>query len=146
MREFGHRVAGATYRPRPGSYAVLLDGEGRVAVLRTPKGVTLPGGSADPGETPEATLRREVLEECGHAVEIARALGHAVEYVDAGSEGLIAKEGAFFQGTLGAFVAHPIEADHRLAWLPGGAAVEQLTHGSHAWAVGRALEARDDDR
>ncbi len=98
MLEFGTCVDGRVYRPRPGSYAVLLDDRGRIAVLRTPKGFFLPGGGADPGESPETTVRREVLEESGHEIAIEHALGRAIEYVDAGTEGCFAKECSFFQG------------------------------------------------
>jgi len=136
---FGGRTPGMRYRPRPGTYAVILDGADRLAVMRTPKGVFLPGGGADPGETPEATLRREALEECGHALEPARRLAFAVERVaddqDQGGTGGVKKECTFFEARLGFRVAAPVEHDHELVWMPVRQAIAQLTHRSQAWAV-----------
>jgi 8-oxo-dGTP pyrophosphatase MutT (NUDIX family) len=141
VREFGQRRLDVEYRVRPGSYAVILDAARRVAVFRTPKGTFLPGGRADPGETPEATLAREVREECGREVEILQPLGNAVEYVDAGGEGFLAKRGAFFLARMreGRPPVGPGEADHHLAWVPPGVAARELRYGSQVWAVAQAV-------
>ena len=57
--------------------AVVLCGE-RVLVCRNSDAVhALPGGRREPGETFEETLRREVLEETGYAIERPRLLGTA---------------------------------------------------------------------
>lgn len=57
--------------------AVVLCGE-RVLVCRNPGAVhALPGGRREPDETFEETLRREVLEETGYAIERPRRLGVA---------------------------------------------------------------------
>ena len=88
---FGERVAGVNYRERPGSYAILIDEGGRVAVMCTPSGRHLPGGGADPGETPEQTLVREVREECGLTVSSAHWLGRATQNLYAPGEGYFAK-------------------------------------------------------
>ena len=81
-------------------------------------------------------LRREILEECGHAVEIVRPLGLAIEYVFAEGEGYLAKQCSFFEARFGPRVAQPTETDHELIWLPIPDALEKLTHRSQAWAVG----------
>jgi ADP-ribose pyrophosphatase YjhB (NUDIX family) len=57
--------------------AVVLCGE-RVLVCRNPDAVhALPGGRREPGESFEETLRREVMEETGYAIERPRPLGIA---------------------------------------------------------------------
>jgi 8-oxo-dGTP diphosphatase len=136
--EFGDRVPGQAYQPRPGSYAVILGDARRVAIVETSRGCFLPGGGAQPGESPETALAREVLEECGCEVEIVRPLGLATEYVFAEGEGYFAKEGSFFQARLGHRLRAVTEPDHRLIWLATPEALVRLVHGSHAWAVSQA--------
>lgn len=132
--EFGTRVHGQTYQPRPGSYAVMLNDRGEIAVLRTPQGFFLPGGDADVDESAEAALRREVFEECGCEIEIVRMVGSAVEYVFSEREGYFAKQCSFFQAKMGIPVAQR-EHDHELMWMAPSDAIAKLTHGSQSWAV-----------
>lgn len=55
----------------------LLDADGRVLIAQRPEGKPMaglwefPGGKVEPGETPEATLIRELAEELGVATEEA---------------------------------------------------------------------------
>ena len=135
--EFGERKEGQHYQVRPGSYAVIVRDDEKIVVMRTGQGFFLPGGGAELGETPEDTLRREVLEECGRDVEIVRPLGFAIEYVFAEREGYFAKECSFYEAKLLAIHTEKSEEDHCLEWLPLRAAIECLTHESHAWAVAR---------
>lgn len=64
---------------RVGAYALIVDDERRVLLSRWIEGTrptwTLPGGGMDPGEHPEATVRREVHEETGYDVAVERLLG-----------------------------------------------------------------------
>ena len=134
--EFGQRVPGQTYVPRPGSYALLFDAQGRIAVMETPHGGFLPGGGSEGSETPEETLVREVREECGFDVEMLRRIGEAVEYVytPGNAEG-IRKECVFFAANVGLAQGATTEADHVLAWLEPQEAEARLVHGSQQWAV-----------
>src|SRR5437868_8691069 len=93
----GPRTQGATYIPRPGSYAVIFDEHQRIAVIRTAQGLFLPGGGADPGESLEQTLHREIAEECGPTIQIRRRLGHAIQLVFAPAEGHFEKRCVFFE-------------------------------------------------
>jgi 8-oxo-dGTP diphosphatase len=130
-------------RLRPGAYGVILDGEERVAVVRNAEGHYLPGGGAEPGETPEETLRREVREECAHAVTVGRRLGEAIEFVfSVPEQRYFKKHGVYFAAVLGAPFPEPPEAHHTLRWLPPGEAVALLSDQSHAWVVQRLATQR----
>ncbi|MFO7170971.1 MAG: NUDIX domain-containing protein [Chloroflexota bacterium] len=55
--------------------AIVTDAQ-RILVVRDPQGRhILPGGRREPGETPEETVHREVLEETGWTIEHLRLLG-----------------------------------------------------------------------
>jgi 8-oxo-dGTP diphosphatase len=53
----------------------LIDGEGRVLIAQRPEGKSMaglwefPGGKVEPGESPEATVIREMREELGVTIE-----------------------------------------------------------------------------
>ncbi len=89
--EFGERVFGVHYVRRPGSYGLAFDDTNKVCLMRIQVGYFILGGGADSGETEEETLTREVREECGHAVEIVRRIGVAIQNVLAEGEGYFAK-------------------------------------------------------
>jgi 8-oxo-dGTP diphosphatase len=134
MREFGERRPGLDYIRRPGSYALIVDEEGRAAAVRTDKGLFLLGGGAEPWETAEAAVRREVLEESGHEIVQAELLEQAIEYVSAAG-GHLAKECTFFRVRLGRRVREPDDAHHVLCWLPIADVIRDLAHRSQAWAL-----------
>lgn len=84
------------YIRHPGAVVILaLLDDGRVVLerqFRYPHGrvfIELPAGKRDPGETPEATGRRELLEETGYVAAEWRRLGvihNAIGYSDEGIE------------------------------------------------------------
>jgi 8-oxo-dGTP diphosphatase len=122
---------------------VIFDHAGRVAIVRTPTDVGLPGGGSDPGETPEETLRREVREECAHAVTVLRRLGETIQFVFVPEEHKhFRKHGVFFVAALGPLLPQPPEADTTLLWLSPPDAIAQLSTESQAWVLDRVLRAR----
>ena len=136
---FGERLPGVDYRIRPGAYAVITAADGAVAVLATPQGCFLPGGGCVAGESPEATLGREVREECGAAISIKDLIGPAIEWFYAPAEETYFEiRSLFFRA---AFTEKPGtggEDDHALVWLSPAAAIERLRRPSQRWAVGRS--------
>jgi 8-oxo-dGTP pyrophosphatase MutT (NUDIX family) len=91
------------------------------------------------GEAEEDTLRREVFEECGCAVEIVQRIGFAIQYTFAGGDAYYAKQCAFFEVRLGERIAEPTEVDHTLVWVSIAEALELLVEESQRWAIEEAL-------
>jgi len=133
---FGVRRAATQPTPRPSAYALIADGSGRIAAVRTGAGVFLPGGGIEPGETPEVAAARETLEECGLVVRWGSWSARAVQFVDS-------KEERTYFEKLCTFVDVVIVSgngaggatDHELLWLPPETASEMMSHESHAWAI-----------
>ncbi len=126
------------YTTRPSAYVVIRDATQRVAAVRAPQGLFLPGGGIEPGETPHDAALRETMEETGLMVEISSTLGVATEFVWAKEDtptGWV-KPSTFFR----AFVIEAgssSEPDHDLVWVTQGEAEAGLNHESHVWAVVR---------
>ncbi len=134
--EFGKKLSGKVYIQRPGVYAVICDTQQRLATVRAQRGYFLPGGGQRHGETPEMTLQREIIEECGYQVKIGREIGKAVEYISVESEAKYYQiEAAFFEAQFGEKLTTSRELDHHLVWLNISDASSRLSSQGQAWAV-----------
>lgn len=141
--EFGDPAPGTTYVLRPGGYAVILDGRGRLAVVETDEGLHLPGGGQEAGESPEAAAVREVAEETGLQVALQAAIGVADEFVFAPSEDIhYRKRCTFFRAAVTG-TGESSEAGHELKWMEPFSALRELHHESQRWAVRKALGSLD---
>jgi 8-oxo-dGTP diphosphatase len=142
---FGDKLAGQTYIERPGAYAVIRDAQLRNATLHVGTVFFLPGGGSWSNETPQATLHREIMEECGRAIQIGPELGKAVEYLYARNEGVYYQIcSTFFEATFMEGQLNPLEENHILIWLSVSEAVQYLHRQSQAWAVQRLVSSMDD--
>lgn len=133
-------VAGALYRRRPSAYALVRNELGLFAVVRTPVACYLPGGGMERGETPEETVVREAREECGFVVKPLAQIGRAMEICYSCEEGEYFEKDSFFVEAVITGRAFQTDLDHVLIWMAADDAVQVLTHGSHRWAIRRALE------
>ena len=133
---FGSRADDCSYTIRPSAYALLIDDERRVAVVRTPEGTFLPGGGVENDETPEAAVAREALEECGFILQLGPWVVRAIQFVYSVKEAThFEKRSTFFEAEIdGNDLAH-LEADHETLWLGFDTAKQLLSHDSHRWAT-----------
>jgi ADP-ribose pyrophosphatase YjhB (NUDIX family) len=73
---------------RVAAYAVVLDQDDRLLLAHWNEGRraawTMPGGGLEPGEDPEAAVRREVREETGYRVAVDQLLGIHSRVIPAG--------------------------------------------------------------
>ena len=132
---FGSTEPFVEYVPRRAAYVVVID-DGRVAMVKGQRQHLLPGGGSLPGETPEATIIREVYEELARGVRLLRKLGEAVQYFYSAADDCHYRMLAtFFAGEF----TGPNDGgacEHELHWLPPGEAEQSCFHACHAWAVG----------
>jgi 8-oxo-dGTP diphosphatase len=135
---FGAPLPGARYWRRAGAYAVIPDGQGRVAMARHRQQLHLPGGGIDPGETHDAALLREVREETGLVVAIERWFAEAEEYAWSESLGPFLKAGRFAIARVVERAGDPI-AGHELVWSTLAEVEAQVVGPSQAWAVSTGL-------
>ncbi len=133
---FGFVQPDVFYTERRAAYAVIVDGQARVAAVKGREKYFLPGGGSLPNEDAEETVLREVREELAQDARIVRTIGHAVQYFYAVPDDRYFRMHAVF------FVAELTEAlrglppgEHELFWLPGNEAEGAFFHTSHAWAV-----------
>jgi RimJ/RimL family protein N-acetyltransferase/8-oxo-dGTP pyrophosphatase MutT (NUDIX family) len=135
--QYGRCLEGRSYIARPGSYAIIKNSHDQFAIIQTSGGIGLPGGGANPGETPEQTLHRELLEETGRPVIIHRQIGHTIDFIHSNSLSLnFEKHCTFFRVSFDprAPSSRP-EPGTEIIWLTPHDAIAVLTHESHRWAV-----------
>lgn len=137
--QFGTAEPGFDYRLRPTAFGlVVLDG--KLACVRVDRGegsyFDLPGGAVDGDETEEQAVVREFLEETGMTVRPLRRVAEASQYFRKSDGEPINNTGGFWTAEqLSLDPAAKVEADHELVWLDPQAAMAQLRHDAHAWAV-----------
>lgn len=139
MLQFGVRDPSLDYLDRPTAFGLVFH-EGRLACVRVDRGdasyYDLPGGAIDGDESEEQALVREFVEETGMAVRPVTRIAGAAQYFRRST-------GEPFNNIAGFWIAEPlsldpaarVEADHELVWLHPHAALKELRHDAHAWAV-----------
>ena len=137
---FGQKLAGQAYIERPGAYAVIQGGHYSIATLCVGTAFFLPGGGSESDETPQVTLQREIMEECGRTIRIGPELGRAVEYIYAKNENAYYQiRSTFFESMFLDGQVRLMEGNHVLVWLSMTEAIQRLHRQSQAWAVQQLL-------
>ena len=134
---FGQQIDGVVYRDRPGAYALLANARGELATIQTSYGLFLPGGGLDPGEDEKTGLAREIMEEMGHVLLEANALGYAIQFTwSAFYQCHFKKVGAFYRVKTQAPPSARCAPGHTLLWVSPETARAQLTQEFQRWAIG----------
>jgi 8-oxo-dGTP pyrophosphatase MutT (NUDIX family) len=121
-------TSGTAVQAQSGAYALILDGEDRVLLVRAANGrFYLPGGRIEPDETPEQALAREVEEECGLSIHVTEPLGEAFQPTFDGSVMLRA---TYWRAVVTG-LAHE-EPEHQLLWTPRAEAASRLHRAADA--------------
>lgn len=145
--QFGEMEPGRSYLDRPAAFGIVQEGP-RIAVVHVekpghPPWYDLPGGAIDPGETAEEAVVREFGEETGLRVSVGAAFAEAGQYFLKTEGQPVNNLGTFFTLRMEGIDADlKIEDDHTLVWMDPEAALVELRHDAHAWAVAAWLRLR----
>ncbi|HKZ77968.1 MAG TPA: NUDIX domain-containing protein [Pyrinomonadaceae bacterium] len=141
---FGSPKPNVQYVKRRAAYVVITH-DGKVAMVKAGEKHFLPGGGSLPGETPEATVVREVHEELALPVRLLRTLGGATQYFYSDADNCHYEMFAvFFAGEFTDRVSTGI-GEHQLYWLPAKQTKQACFHECHAWAVCKWILDRTSD-
>lgn len=115
-----HKIIGekreAKYLDRKGAYLIPVKGE-YIGVVLTEKGYFLLGGGIHCGESDEACIQRECLEEIGYTVSIERKLCSGEMYYKSPSLGYFHPIQSYYLGELLEKAMVPTETNHQLVWI-----------------------------
>lgn len=112
-----HKVFGekapVPYYDRKGVYLIPVK-DNKIAVIKTPKGLFFLGGGIENGETDEACIRRECLEEAGVKVTIGEKICSAETFTTHPRLGPFHPIQTYYAGEILKQVQAPLEKDHTL--------------------------------
>jgi 8-oxo-dGTP diphosphatase len=139
-KAFGEKLDGISYVAREGTYGVVFNDMGQVAVVKNPFGYFLPGGGIEEGESLEECLIREFIEETGYSINIKNFIGKASKYYFSEAFNHYRHPiGFFYVVDLEQRVTDSIEKDHELLWMDPFESANFL-HEHQVWAINEAIK------
>lgn len=140
---FGEKVEGKAYYNREGAYLICLR-DGKVGVVKTPKGYFLLGGGLDAGEEHVSCIEREVLEEAGYQCHVKSYVTSAEEYWVHEELGYFHPIQHYYYGELTEQLQESIEEDHDLEWISTEKIEERMKVKAQGFAIKYFLEHKVD--
>ena len=138
-----HKVFGvkenANYIDRAGVYLIPTK-EGRVGVVKTPKGYFLIGGGLDSGENHEECIRRECLEEIGYIVSVGNKICSAEMYCEHSTIGYFHPIQTYYVGELLEQINLPVEDDHEFVWVDYNELLDNMCLEMQSWALEQCMK------
>ena len=113
MHKVFSEKAPVPYYDRKGAYLIPVK-DNKIAVIKTPKGLFFLGGGIENGETDEACIRCECLEESGVEVTIGEKIGSAETFTTHPRLGPFHPIQTYYAGEILKQVQAPLEKDHTL--------------------------------
>ncbi len=138
-RIFGRKEDNKTYTDRSGAYLIPIQ-DGKVALVRTPKGLFLLGGGIKDGETDVQAICRECLEEIGCTAVVGKVLCSAEAFLLHPEIGYFHPMQIYYAGILSGQIQKSQEMDHVLEWVAIENAKEKLFVPMQNWALDVALQ------
>ncbi len=115
-----HKIFGIkeniSYTDRIGAYLLPIK-DGKIAIIKAPKGYFFYVGGKEVTERDEECLKRECLEEIGYAVNIKEKICSAEAYIIHSEIGDFHPIQTYYSGELKEKITEPIESDHKLIWV-----------------------------
>ena len=128
-------VVSAKLERQLGAYALVVDEQGRLLIVRADNGRWyLPGGRVEPGEHARAALTREIEEECGWSAVVDAPLGRQWHMI---MDGTIALEATYWVARL--VEMRGAAPEHELLWVDRTAALNLLHRAGDRAMVGARL-------
>ena len=138
-----HKVFGTkenvNYIDRVGAYLVPAK-DGKVGVVKTPKGYFLLGGGLDSGESHEECIKRECLEEVGYVASVGDKVCSAEMYCEHPTIGYFHPIQTYYVGELLDQVSVPVEDDHEFVWMDYNELVDNMYLEMQNWALEQCMK------
>lgn len=141
MKEFDKTFGikqNVNYFDREGAYIVPVR-DGKVGLVKLPKGLFLIGGGIEENETHEECIQRECLEEIGHRVRIIGTIGSAETFATHSKLGFFHPIQFYYKAEILEKVCEPIEKDHDFIWVSYPEIKGKLFSEMQNWALDKAF-------